>query len=200
MKKRLVILLGAGIAIFAFLLVWSFTPKQLDIYTYQVNSNGTSDYYKSTTPKTCYGIMNYFVSERRISNCVGEVNFELLKKPHELTHEEKWDILNSDCPLTLQNLGKYCEHGHQADVCHSIYPKTKGFYCEAIFNDLEYLGDKECRVIHSLFFEKAKEYRDPKKGLMVYEYFEDYCKNKRDGLSLFQSHLELRDSQKVTTP
>ncbi len=166
-KKKIVLL---GVCIFLFVVI--FAPRQADIYLREWVPESDANYYK--TPTIFFGINNYFhdkelefVSWSDDFQIVGEK--QLLEKPSQLSHEEKFDILTSECKLLFQNHLSLCDAGGifgTADICYLYYDKSRYEYCISVYDHTR-ISNEECKMLHEKYLERWE-------GILSKSFFIDF--------------------------
>ena len=182
MTKKKIILLG----VVSFLLIVFFSPRQIDTYYHETDSDGNSNYY--VIPRIYFSIFNSLTAEYYLDRdkeytdrfyktlIVGEK--QLLTTPHEQTHEERFDILNSaTCEQVINHHLRPCVARMQADVCIAYYSDARYDYCMSIYDETGF-SDEECHILQDNYHEFWWE-----RGIYTLQYYvyydefeEKYCK------------------------
>ena len=181
MTKKKIILLG----VVSFLLIVFFSPRQIDTFYHETDSDGDSNYY--LVPWMRFLIFDHLYEEYEFDfqpeftplgippMIIGEK--QLLMTPHELTHEERFDILNSaTCEQVISHDLHPC-YKMQAQGCYPYYSDARYDYCMSIYDETSF-SDEECHILQDNYHEYWWE-RDTY-TLIYYKHYDEfeekYCK------------------------
>ncbi len=176
MSKKKIILIGAV----SFLLIVFFSPRQVEIYYQEIDSDGHSSYY--IVPRIIFSIFNYFLDERFFYNTSSILpdfidQKQLLKEASELTHEERFDILNnSTCEYVIYNTLSPCVARVITQACYSYYQSERYSYCKSIYDETS-ISDEECKILQYEYLEFWTKQLGTRPGdYSDYDLFEeDHC-------------------------
>ncbi len=206
MTKKKIILLG----VVSFLLIVIFLPRQIDTYhqdgritedkyygpkdivlsMLRIDPNGQSGYY--TVPRIYFSIFSYMSEEHELGRQSGSFILpaliigekQSLREPHELTHDERFDILNSaSCEIVIQqNLSTCRQHigkpGYSVgEPCIPYLQGPRYDYCMFVYDETSF-SDGECKMLQYRYFQYWWVERDKRiGGYLDYDRFAEYfCK------------------------
>lgn len=177
MKKRWYIVLGVGLLFLVLSLILFFAPRDVATYSYTVDSQGVKHYSK--TPTTYFGLSKYDRTEYNVikySDLQFKGRTQYLPQPIHMSHEEKFDILTSDCRAIFYNELDECVALYTtAGSCRYYYQQNKYDYCKSVYDETSF-GMDECKKLYDIYIEYFDQY-DIKPRYRFFDLFtEYYCK------------------------
>ncbi len=198
MTKKKIILLG----VVSFLLIVFFLPRQIDTYHQDGDSSfniwtiprlsdianqmvtdpdGYSNYY--TVSRIYFSLFSYRSEEHQLGKQSGSFILpaliigekQSLREPHELTHEERFDILNSVCQPVVEQRLSPCWQSRQSQGCPHYIQIARYDYCISIYYETSF-SDEECKLLQDGYLEFWEKYDYHRKYRNYDKFAEDFCK------------------------